>query len=136
MTVRQAARRLHRWVAWLFVAAVLGQIFLAGLAMFGAADSFALHDAFGSTVVGVVALAVLLVAVVGRLGSTGVGLSFLLLVLTVVQTMLPQARGSLPVVAALHPLNAVALVALGVRLARPGSGDTPRSGDTPPGGFD
>lgn len=131
MTVRQAACRLHPWVAWLFVAAVLGQIFLAGLAMFGATDSFALHDAFGSTVVGVVALAVLLVAVVGRLGNAGVGLSFLLLVLSVVQTLLPQARTSLPLVAALHPLNAVALVALGVRLARPGS-----SGDTSTGGLD
>ncbi len=131
MTIRRVARRVHPWLAWLFVAAVLVQVVLAGLAIFSANESFALHDAFGSTVVGPLALAVLLAAVAGGLDRTAVGLSLLLLVLYVVQTALPQARDSLPVLAALHPLNAVALLALGVRLGLAGPAN-----DTPDGGSD
>jgi len=118
--IRRAAGRVHPWLAWLLVAAVLVQVLLAGLAIFGATESFALHDGFGSTVVGLLALAVLLAAVAGGLGRTAVGLSLLLLVLYVVQAALPQARDSLPLLAALHPLNAFALLALGVRLALAG----------------
>ena len=45
-------------------------------------------------------------------------LSLLLLVLYVVQTTLPQAKATFPAIAALHPVNALALLALGVILAR------------------
>jgi hypothetical protein len=119
--VRMGARRLHLWLAWLFAASVLAQIFLAGLAIFGATEGFALHREFGYTIVGLLALGVLLAAVAGGTGRTEIGLSLLLLVLYVVQTALPQARASLPVLAALHPVNAVVLFSLGVIVARRGS---------------
>ena len=118
--IRTVARRLHPWLAWLFVAAVLVQVFLAGLAIFGATDGFAWHVDFGYTVLGLITLGVLLAAVIGGLGRAAIGLSLLLLVLYVVQTALPQARASMPALAALHPVNAFLLFALGVIIARRG----------------
>lgn len=120
--ISSGARRLHIWLAWLFVFAVLIQTLLAGLAIFGAVDGFTLHVEFGYTVIGILTLFVLLAAVIGRLPGLDVALSFLLLVLYVVQTALPAARAALPILAALHPVNAIVLFALGVTIARRGSG--------------
>lgn len=119
--IRSGARRLHTPIAWLFVVALLVQVFLAGLAIFGATDGFALHVEFGYTVIGLLTLAVLLTAVAGGLPRMEIGLSLLLLVLYVVQTTLPSARASAPIIAALHPVNAIALFALGIIIARRGS---------------
>jgi len=119
--IRSGARRLHTPIAWLFVVAVVVQVFLAGLAIFGATDDFALHIEFGYTAIGLLTLAVLLTAVAGGLPRREIGLSLLLLVLYVVQTTLPSARASAPIIAALHPVNAIALVALGTIIARRGS---------------
>lgn len=119
--IRSGARRVHPWLAWLFVAAVLVQVFLAGLAIFGATDGFGLHIEFGYTVMGLMTLGVLLTAVAGGLPRREIGLSLLLLVLYVVQTALPAARASAPILAALHPVNAIVLFALGAIIARSGS---------------
>lgn len=116
--MRNVAGRLYGWVAWAFVASVVIQVFLAGLALFDAGFGFALHVEFGYTVIGIVALVVLLSAVIGGLPRRTIGLSLLLLVLYIVQTMLPTMRASYPVIAALHPVNALVLLALGVYLAR------------------
>lgn len=127
--IRSGARRLHVWLAWLFVVAIVVQVFLAGLAIFGATDGFGLHIEFGYTAIGLLTLGVLLAAVVGGLPRREIGLSLLLLVLYVVQTALPAARASLPAVAALHPVNAIALFALGVYIARRGSGTARSEGN-------
>lgn len=119
--IRRGARRLHPWLAWLFVVAVLVQVFLAGLAIFGATDGFGLHIEFGYSVIGLLALGVLLTAVAAGLPRREIGLSLLLLVLYVVQTALPAARVSAPVLAALHPVNAIVLFVLGTIIARRGS---------------
>ena len=116
--IRSGAARLHGWIAWLFVVAVVVQVFLAGLAIFRATTDFGLHIEFGYTVMGLITLAVLLTAVIGGLPSRTVRLSLLLLVLYVVQTTLPQAKATFPAIAALHPVNALALLALGVIHAR------------------
>lgn len=118
--IRSGARRLHTPIAWLFVVAVLVQVFLAGLAIFGVTEGFALHVEFGYTTIGLLTLAVLLTAVAGGLPRREIGLSLLLLVLYVVQTALPSARASAPIIAALHPVNAIALFALGTIIARRG----------------
>jgi hypothetical protein len=110
---RTFGRRAHVVLAWTFVATVLVQVFLAGLGIFDAGFGFQLHMEFGYTVIGLVTLAVLLAAVVARLPGREIGLNLLLLVLYVIQTILPTLRTSAPLVAALHPVNAVALFALG-----------------------
>ncbi len=128
--IRTAAGRLHPWLAWLFVAAMLAQVFLAGLAIFGATDGFALHIDFGYTVIGLLALGIVLAAVVGGLPRREIGLSLLLLVLYVVQTALPQARASMPVLSALHPVNAFVLFGLGLVIARRAGGSANTEGTT------
>ena len=116
--VRSVGRRLHAGVAWLFVAAVLVQVFLAGLGIFDAGLGFGWHVEFGYTVIGIITLGVLLSTIAAGLPGREVGLSLLLLILYVVQTVLPQARTSLPVIAALHPVNAIVLFSIGVVIAR------------------
>jgi hypothetical protein len=114
--VRRWARLVHPWLAWVFVGTVLLQVFLAGLALFAGAG-FEAHREAGYTYPGIAALAVLIAAIVGGAGRREIGLAFLLLVLYVVQTILPALRADLPVVAALHPVNAVALFTLGAVIA-------------------
>jgi len=96
--------------------------------IFGATDGFGLHIEFGYTAIGLLTLGVLLTAVAGGLLRREIGLSLLLLILYVVQTALPQARASAPVIAALHPVNAIVLFTLGVIIARRGSGARGREG--------
>jgi hypothetical protein len=128
--LRTGARRLHAWLAWSFVGAVVIQVFLAGLAIFGATEGFGPHVEFGYTVVGLLSLGVLLTAVAGGLPRKAIGMSLLLLVLYVVQTVLPSVRASAPPIAALHPVNAIALFALGTIIARRASAIRSSEGST------
>ena len=113
-------QRVHGAVAWLFVAAIVVQVFLAGAAMLqlGGSGDFRAHIDFGYTAVGLVALALVVTAVLARAGRQSILITVGLLVLYVVQTMLPYARTSIPAIAALHPVNAAVLFALAVWYAR------------------
>jgi len=106
-------KRIHAGAAWLFVATILIQVFLAGAAirLLGGSDDFSTHREFGYTVVGLAALAVVVTAIVARAGRQAIGISLGLLVLYIIQTILPNVTG---VVAALHPVNAMLLFALSV----------------------
>jgi hypothetical protein len=108
-------RWIHILAAWLFAAGVLLQGYLAGQALtqLGGTGDFEAHRSIGFTVMGILALAVLLAALVGRLPRAQVGLSVLLFILYIVQTSLPGLAGSSPALAALHPLNAMILLGLG-----------------------
>lgn len=107
-------RVVHALVAMVFVGAIVVQVFLAGAAMLqlGGSGDFRTHIDFGYLWVGVAALAVVLTAVVARVGRRRIGISVGLFVLYFVQTSLPYAKDSIPAVAALHPVNALVLFAL------------------------
>ncbi len=109
-------RWIHAGAAWLFAAGVLVQAYLAGQALtqLGGNGDFELHSSIGYTVMGILALVVLVTALIGRLPRRQVGLSVLLFVLYIVQTSLPAARDSSPAIAALHPLNAMVLLVVAV----------------------
>jgi len=113
--VERLARQAHAAAAMLFVVGVAVQVFLAGAALtqLGGLGDFRTHADFGYTVVGVLALAVLLTAIGARAGRRAVAATFGLLVLYVIQTALPALRSGAPLIAALHPLNAVLLFPLG-----------------------
>jgi hypothetical protein len=64
-----------------------------------------------------------ILALAGRLDRRLVGLSFLLLLLTMVQAMLPSLRGSVSLIASLHPINALVLMGLSARIGRSGRAD-------------
>jgi hypothetical protein len=113
-------QRVHVAAAVIFVAAIIVQVVLAGTAManLGGSGDFSTHIEFGYTWVGLSALAVVVTALLARRPRNEILVTVGLLVLYVVQTILPSARGSMPIVAALHPLNAMVLFVLAIWYAR------------------
>ncbi len=102
-------------LAWLFVGLVVLQVFYAGMGLLGGAG-MRQHVDFGYFVSGV-PLLVLIAAGASRAGQLAL-YSAGLLVLTFVQTILPLLRDDLPFIAALHPVNALAIFWLGLFIAR------------------
>lgn len=102
----------------LFVVGVVYQVFLAGtgLSQLGGGTMQG-HIDFGYLLSGVPVVPLVL-AWPARAGRTTAILCALLLVDAQVQTFLPLARDSAPVVAALHPVNALVLFGLGLLLVR------------------
>src|SRR5436190_18085891 len=104
-------RRIHAVAALVFVAAIVIQVVLAGMAIanLGGSGDFGTHKDFGYTWVGLASLAVVVTALLARMPQRDVLITLGMLVLYVLQTLLPEARSSIPLVAALHPLNAMLL---------------------------
>jgi hypothetical protein len=107
--------RIFHGLAWVVVGGLLVQFYLAGAALFGA-TTFQPHRALGNALA-VAILLLLIVTLIARPGWRVVGPALALVVLTIVQVMLPSLRTGLPWVAALHAVNAVALVAVTVSIA-------------------
>jgi hypothetical protein len=116
--VQRIISQIHQWAARIFLAGLLLQFYLAGTAMFGA-GSFQPHRMLGSVLTVLVILLPVL-ALAGRLGRQLIGLSILLVVLTIVQMMLPSLRGAAPWIAGLHPVNALVLMGISARIGRSG----------------
>jgi Family of unknown function (DUF6220) len=113
--------RAMRWTyvvfAWLILAAVIVQFFLAGIGVFGGPGGFEAHVTLGYSLL-LVTLIGLVLAFAARLPWSTTGLTALLPVLIVVQSLLITAwHGGLPLVAALHPVNGLAIFALAGFLA-------------------
>ena len=102
-------------LAWLFAAAVVVQVFLAGLSLFDSAAHWSDHRAFGSAI-GFAPTAIVLLAALGRLPVRLIGLALLLFFLYGLQYAFVHADSGY--VAALHPVNALVLLWLSVLLAR------------------
>ena len=115
-----ALRRVHAAAAVLLTVAIVVQVFLAGLALaqLGGSGDFSTHIEFGYTWVGLASLVLLVTALLARRRRRDVGICAGLLGLYVLQTILPAARGSMPWVAALHPVNAMVMFALAAWYAR------------------
>lgn len=103
-------------VAWLFVGCVFLQVFLAGLGVF-TGQGFGAHQGFGY-VIGWLTLVMLILAIVGRTGRPLIALAALALVQMALQSVFVLVRADLPMVAALHPVNGVALGFVAVAIAR------------------
>jgi hypothetical protein len=112
--------RVHALAAAIFVVAIVVQVFLAGaaLANLGGSGNFSTHVDFGYTGVGIAWLILLITALIARRPRAEVGITLLILVLYIVQTSLPQFKSSAPVVAALHPVNALLLFGVAAWYAR------------------
>lgn len=113
------ARWAHLVSAWLYAAGVLLQGYLAGSALvqLGGSGEFGTHIELGYTLMGILGIAVLVFALLGRFPRAQIGWSALLFVLYIVQTTLPAARSSAPAIAALHPANAMIMLVLAVVVA-------------------
>jgi hypothetical protein len=112
------ARIAYLVAAWLFVGAVIVQVFLAGLSIFVGAANWRTHIEFGYAIGAWLGLPLLVIAFVGRIPRTVGRWLALLLAVYVIQTILPYFRNGTPVVAALHPVNAVAVFWVALTHAR------------------
>ena len=111
----QALRAVFAVISWVFLAMVVVQFFFAGVGLFGAGD-MTTHVGFGYLVV-LVPLLVLIAAALARAGGRLIGLAALLLLLTFLQPTLAYAREDAPYIAALHPVNALAIAGLALVIA-------------------
>jgi hypothetical protein len=116
--MQRTISQIHQWLARIFLAGLLLQFYLAGAGLFGV-GSFQPHRMLGDALT-MLAILFPVLAVVGRLGPKLIGLSLLLVFLTVVQIMLPSLRGSASRIAALHPVNALALMGISATIRRNG----------------
>jgi Family of unknown function (DUF6220) len=112
----QTWRFIYAVLAWLNLAVLVVQVFLAGVGLFGAGD-FELHRNVGYWLP-IIALLMLPIAWPARIGRRLVLLTLAVFVLSFVQGILPALRGSVPLIAALHPVNALLLFWLSLVIAR------------------
>jgi hypothetical protein len=112
----QIGRYAYVAVIWVFVAFLIAQIFFAGLGLFGVPRDMTLHAGFG-WLVHILDLLLLVVALVARVGQPTIWWVLVLFVTSAIQPFLPELRSDLPVVAALHPLNAVVMSVIAAKLA-------------------
>lgn len=114
--MHSGARSVFAIFAWLFFAAVVYQVFLAGMGLLGDGDMES-HVGFGWTIP-LFTFPLLIMVWPAHLDRRTVGLTILLVVLTFIQTSLPQLRTDAPAVAALHPVNALAIFWVSLTIAR------------------
>lgn len=110
------SRYLLAALSVLFVAGVVLQVFFAGYGLFGA-GSMSLHMDFG-WLLALIPIPVLVTTWPARAGRGTVLLAAGLVVLAIVQVSLPGLRSAAPLVAALHPVNALLLFGGGLMVAR------------------
>jgi hypothetical protein len=110
------ARLLFLVGAWLFLACVVLQVVLVGLEIFARLGG-SIHRDF-AYVYGWLAPVLVLLASAARLPTRTRTLTVVLLILFAVQTVLPSLREQFPLLAALHTVNAVAIFALAILVAR------------------
>ena len=115
--MRSVARTAHLVVAWLLVAGLIVQIFLAGLGVFRGAASFETHKNFGYTLE-LLPLVLLVLSLIAGLGRRAAGLAAAIFGLFLLQSVFVALRADAPEVAALHPVNGFLITILAIVLAR------------------
>ena len=109
------ALKLQRTCVFLYLGAIALQFYAAGLAVFGV-SSFMTHALFGySMILGAIILLVLTFA--ARLSGRIKILATLVVLLTMLQPVLALIRSPIPLLAALHPVNALLIFAIATRIA-------------------
>src|SRR3954465_786588 len=112
------ARKAYRGLAYLFIALVLLQVFLAGLGLanFGGSDSdLDPHRALGE-ILSLVALVLCILGFFGKVGRTLLIPTLALLVMVVLQSVWVHVDGR--VVHAIHPAMAIVIFATGHYIAQ------------------
>jgi len=110
----QAARYAYLVLAWAFVIGVVVQVFLIGLALFDRSASTENHVTLG-WILHLVPIVILLAAALSRAGRRHWPWALALAVVVFIVPILVKAA---PVIAALHPVGALASFALAIVVAR------------------
>ena len=111
------ARRAHLVLAWLLVAGIVVQVFLAGLGVFDDPAFFLTHATWGYTLEALPFLMFVLAAI-GRLGRRQVVFGLGIFGMFLLQSVFVVLRVDLPMVAALHPVNGFAILFVSIVAAR------------------
>jgi hypothetical protein len=112
------ARRAFTALAWLFAICVAAQVFLAGMAVFNGPAWWSDHVTF-IHLFEYVPLLMLLAAFLGKMPARIKWLSLLAFGLVALQyAFVALGSSSLPALAALHPVNALVIFWLAIRLAK------------------
>jgi Family of unknown function (DUF6220) len=115
--MRPIARQLHAVIAWIFVAALVVQVWLAGRGVFESPTVFATHRDVGYTL-SIFPIVLLVLGLLGGMGRRVAILAAVIFGLFILQSVLVVMRESSPAVAAFHPANGFLIVLLAVVLAR------------------
>ncbi|MEX1248423.1 MAG: DUF6220 domain-containing protein [Anaerolineales bacterium] len=115
--MNESANRLFRILVWVFLIAVVAQIFLAGLVTVARQITWSIHEGLGHTM-GFLLIAMLFVAYLGKASREVKLWTWVLFVVWAVQVYLLVIflRESMPYVAAFHPVLALADFWLSLRL--------------------
>jgi len=116
--MKRGFRIAHLVVASLVLAGIVAQPFLIGLFLFGVVDNADLHTIVGYTLFEFGVPLLLITGLVARLPKREMLLTLLLMADIFVQIVLVNLRDSAPVLAALHPLNAFALLLVAIMVVR------------------
>ena len=100
------ARYVYLGLVWIYLGAILVQVFLAGTGLFSAQRDFEPHIGLG-WILHLVPVLLIIAAAVARVGARLLWWSAALLVVQFIQPILPALRTDLPWAAALHPVLAV-----------------------------
>jgi hypothetical membrane protein len=111
------ARTVHHALAWLLVAGLVVQVFLAGLGVFAGASNFETHRNVGF-LLQAAPFFMAIAAWIGKLGRREIVIAVVIFLLFFLQSFLLLARESVPAVAALHPVNGFLILWLAVHVAR------------------
>jgi hypothetical protein len=115
--MRRTFRYAFLAIAVLFLAAIVVQVFFAGLMLFGQEGGTELHETTGY-ILGTFGALFLVVPALARAGTRTIVLGVILAVVTYGQPFLTFARETSPLIAALHPVNALLIFTLSLVLSR------------------
>lgn len=113
----RAARWAYVILAWAFVAGIVVQVFFAGLGLFAGARNFELHVNLG-WLLHLAPLLILLAAALSRAGRRHWAWALGLLIVVFFVPIFVLARDSSPILAALHPVSAIAAFWVATIVAR------------------
>ena len=115
--MRSIARTLHTVVAWVFVAALVVQVWLAGRGVFESPTMFDTHRSVGYAL-SLFTVVLLVLGLMGGMGRRPAIIAIVIFVLFIMQSVFVVMRDSTPAVAALHPVNGFLILFLAIVLAR------------------
>jgi cytochrome b len=115
--MRSIARQLHAVVAWLLVAALVVQVWLAGRGVFESPTAFATHRDVGY-MLSFFPVVLLVLGLLGGMGRRVAIFAVVILGLLILQSVFVALRQSSPLIAALHPVNGFVILLGSIVLAR------------------
>jgi len=115
--MRPIARTIHAVIAWLLVAALVVQVWLAGRGVFESPGVFATHRDVGYTI-SLFPIVLLVLGFLGGMGRRVAIMAALIFALMILQSAFVVMRASTPAIAALHPVNGFLILLVAIMLAR------------------